>query len=243
MILYPVPDVSARTAALLTGRVDWGRAAGARHGRTPEGVQHGGRDQPDPPCLALHPQPRAGRADRRHSRAQGAQPRDRPRRTGQAAGRLRGRVGRPGAARPSLVRQSQLQDRLRSAAAKQLLADAGYGPGNHLKLKLSISTSGSGQMYPADHDEAIQQNFAQVNVDLEIEVFEWNALLARNRQGAAAPEKPRFRRDQTTAITPWTPTRRSCASPTASWCRRAAAIGRHRRSRARCAGRRGPQRR
>ncbi len=43
-------------------------------------------------------------------------------------------------------------------------------------------------MYPLIMNEFIQQNLADVGVDMEVEVFEWNALTARSRAGAAAPE-------------------------------------------------------
>ncbi len=44
------------------------------------------------------------------------------------------------------------------AEAKRLLAEAGYGPQKKLKMKVAISTSGSGQMYPLIMNEFIQQH-------------------------------------------------------------------------------------
>jgi ABC-type transport system substrate-binding protein len=78
------------------------------------------------------------------------------------------------------------------AEAKRLLKEAGYDDAHRLKFKVAISTSGSGQMYPLVMNEFIQQNLADVGVDMEVEVFEWNALTARTRQGADAPENRGF---------------------------------------------------
>ncbi len=74
------------------------------------------------------------------------------------------------------------------AEAKKLLAEAGYGPDKRLKMKVAISTSGSGQMYPLIMNEFIQQQFAEVGVDLEFQVLDWNALLNLSRLGAKSPE-------------------------------------------------------
>ena len=78
------------------------------------------------------------------------------------------------------------------AEAKKLLAEAGYGPGKKLKTKIAISTSGSGQMYPLIMNEAIQQQWAEVGIDVEFQVMDWNALLNFMRQGAKAPEAAPF---------------------------------------------------
>jgi len=87
-----------------------------------------------------------------------------------------------------VVRQSVVRDKFDPAEARRLLKEAGYDDAHHLKFKVAISTSGSGQMYPLIMNEFIQQNLADVGVDMEVEVFEWNALTARSRAGAAAPE-------------------------------------------------------
>lgn len=76
--------------------------------------------------------------------------------------------------------------------ARRLLKEAGYDDKKRLKFTVAISTSGSGQMYPLVMNEYIQQNLADVGVDLQLEVFEWNALTKRSRLGAAAPENRTF---------------------------------------------------
>ncbi len=70
------------------------------------------------------------------------------------------------------------------AAAKKLLAEAGYGPGKRLKVKALISPSGSGQMLPLPMNEYIQQSLAEVGIDVEFVVVEWNTMINIWRAGA-----------------------------------------------------------
>ncbi|MCA0304076.1 MAG: ABC transporter substrate-binding protein [Proteobacteria bacterium] len=72
------------------------------------------------------------------------------------------------------------------AAAKKLLAEAGFGPDKPLKAKILISASGSGQMQPLPMNEYIQQNLADVGIKVEFDVVEWNALINIWRAGAKA---------------------------------------------------------
>jgi ABC-type transport system substrate-binding protein len=72
--------------------------------------------------------------------------------------------------------------------AKKLLAEAGYGPSHPLKVKFLISTAGSGQMQPLPMNEFIQENLRDVGVEVTLDVMEWEALRARRRAGADAPE-------------------------------------------------------
>ena len=70
------------------------------------------------------------------------------------------------------------------AAAKKLLAEAGYGPSNPVKVKVLISASGSGQMQPLPMNEYIQQNLAEVGIKVDFDVVEWNAMINMWRAGA-----------------------------------------------------------
>ena len=75
------------------------------------------------------------------------------------------------------------------AEAKKLLAEAGYGPGKKVKIKIAISTSGSGQMYPLIMNEAIQQQWDEVGIEVELpgDGLERAAELhAPGRQGAGS---------------------------------------------------------
>jgi peptide/nickel transport system substrate-binding protein len=70
--------------------------------------------------------------------------------------------------------------------AKKLLAEAGYGPGNPLKLRFMISPSGSGQMQPLPMNELVQEQLKAVGVNLEFEVVEWNGLREQRAKGPLA---------------------------------------------------------
>ena len=72
------------------------------------------------------------------------------------------------------------------AAAKKLLAEAGYGPDKPITTKILISASGSGQMQPLPMNEFVQQSLAEVGIKVEFEVVEWNTLINIWRAGAKA---------------------------------------------------------
>lgn len=72
--------------------------------------------------------------------------------------------------------------------ARRLLAEAGFGPRNPVRIRLIISPSGSGQMQPLPMNELIQQNLRAVGIEAEFDVMDWEALRARRRAGAEAPE-------------------------------------------------------
>ena len=73
------------------------------------------------------------------------------------------------------------------AAARKLMAEAGFSARNPLRTKVAISTSGSGQMQPLTMNEAVQQNLKEIGIEITFEVLEWNALLGIWREGAKAP--------------------------------------------------------
>jgi ABC-type transport system substrate-binding protein len=69
-------------------------------------------------------------------------------------------------------------------AAKALMKEAGYGPDKRIKTKVIISPSGSGQMLPLPMNEYIQQNLAEIGIDVEYEVADWNTVINIWRAGA-----------------------------------------------------------
>lgn len=73
------------------------------------------------------------------------------------------------------------------AEARRLMKEVGYSKEKPLSVKAIISTSGSGQMQPLLMNEFIQQNLAEVGIKVDLEVLEWNALLANWRAGAKDP--------------------------------------------------------
>jgi len=72
--------------------------------------------------------------------------------------------------------------------ARKYLATAGYGPKNPCKVTFLISTSGSGQMQPLPMNEAVKENLDDVGFEVTLNAMDWEALRARRRAGAMAPE-------------------------------------------------------
>jgi len=70
------------------------------------------------------------------------------------------------------------------AAAKKLMAEAGYGPNKPLKTKILISASGSGQMQPLPMNEFVQQSLDEIGIKVDLEVVDWNTLINIWRAGA-----------------------------------------------------------
>jgi peptide/nickel transport system substrate-binding protein len=70
------------------------------------------------------------------------------------------------------------------AAARKLMAEAGFGPGKPLKTKILISPSGSGQMQPLPMNEFVQQSLAEIGIEVEFVVVDWNTLINIWRAGA-----------------------------------------------------------
>jgi len=73
-------------------------------------------------------------------------------------------------------------------AARALLKEAGYGPGKPCAVTFLISTAGSGQMQPLPMNEAIKESLEDVGFAVTLQAMDWEALRARRRAGAAAPE-------------------------------------------------------
>ncbi len=74
------------------------------------------------------------------------------------------------------------------AKGKALLAEAGFTPQKPLSFKMMISSSGSGQMLPLPMNEFVQQNLKDAcGVNVEFDVVEWQVLL---NQARAEPDSP-----------------------------------------------------
>lgn len=73
------------------------------------------------------------------------------------------------------------------AAATKLMAEAGFSKAKPLAVKAIISPSGSGQMQPMPMNELIQQNLAEIGINVDFVVMDWNALVASWRAGAKDP--------------------------------------------------------
>jgi peptide/nickel transport system substrate-binding protein len=69
-------------------------------------------------------------------------------------------------------------------AARKLMTEAGYSAAKPMKVKVLTSASGSGQMQPVPMNELMQQNLKECFFDVQLDVIEWNAVFTNWREGA-----------------------------------------------------------
>jgi peptide/nickel transport system substrate-binding protein len=185
MVLLPIPESNARTAALLSGQVDWIEAP------APDAIaqikQRGF-------VIQANEEPHVW--PWQFSRVEGSPWNDiRVRkaanlcidREGMKDGLLSGLMapatgtvepGHPWRGTPTFEIKYDLP------AAQALMKDAGYGPNKKLTVKIQTSASGSGQMLPLPMNEYIQQALAECYFDVQLDVIEWNTLFTNWRRGA-----------------------------------------------------------
>ena len=72
------------------------------------------------------------------------------------------------------------------AAARALMAQAGYTKANPLKAKVIIAQGGTGQMLSLPMNEYVQQSLAEINIQITFEVVELENLYLHWRAGAKA---------------------------------------------------------
>ena len=187
VVMLPMPEANARTAALLSGQVDWIEA-------------------PSPDAMAAI-QARGNKVyfnQQPHvwpwqlSFAEGSPWLDK--RVRQAAnlcvdrgGMLKllgGMMGVPkGTVPPSHPwwGNPKFDIRYDPEAAKKLMAEAGHSAAKPLKVKVQISASGSGQMQPLPMNEFVQQSLKGCFFDVQFDVIEWNTLFTNWRKGVKDP--------------------------------------------------------
>jgi peptide/nickel transport system substrate-binding protein len=188
MVLLPMPEANARTAALLSGQVDWVEAPAPD--ALPEIKQRGFK-------LYSNEEPHVW--PWQFSRVEGSPWNDiRVRkaanlcvdRDGLKDGLLAGLMvpatgtfepGHPWRGNPTF------QIKYDKEAAQKLMQEAGYGPNKHLAVKVQTSASGSGQMLPLPMNEYLQQALAECYFDVQLDVIEWNTLFTNWRRGAKDP--------------------------------------------------------
>lgn len=73
------------------------------------------------------------------------------------------------------------------AAGKALMEQAGHSATKPLKVKIQTSASGSGQMQPLPMNEFIQETLKACHFDVQFDVVEWNTLFSGWRLGAKDP--------------------------------------------------------
>src|ERR1700709_324456 len=182
MVLLPMPEANARTAALLSGQVDWVEAP------APDAVaeikQRGFVIQSNEAPQVWPWQ---------FSRVEGSPWNDiRVRkaanlcvdREGLKEGLLAGLMvpatgtfepGHPWRGKPTF------EIKYDKPAAQKLMQEAGFGPNKKLTVKIQTSASGSGQMLPLPMNEYLQQALAECSFDVQLDVIEWNTLFTNWR--------------------------------------------------------------
>jgi peptide/nickel transport system substrate-binding protein len=187
VVLLPLPEASARTAALMSGQVDWIEAPApdavdaikARGFKVYSNLQpHLWPWQfsmlPDSPFRDLKVRQAANLCLDRASLKE-------------LLGGLM--VEATGVAEPGDPWRGNpsFQIRYDVAAGQKLMQQAGYSASKPVKVKVQTSASGSGQMQPLPMNEFIQQSLKQCWFDVEFDVVEWNTLFSSWRLGAKDP--------------------------------------------------------
>jgi peptide/nickel transport system substrate-binding protein len=185
LVLLPIPEANSRTAALLSGQVDW--IENPAPDALPQIKQRGF-------ILYKNEQPHVW--PWQFSRIEGSPWNDiRVRKAANLCidrdavkdGLLGGLMvtatgtfepGHPWRGNP------KFQIKFDPDAARKLMAEAGYSKDKPLKVKTQTSASGSGQMLPLPMNEFIQQSLAECFFEVELDVIEWNSLFTNWRKGA-----------------------------------------------------------
>ncbi|MBP9147541.1 MAG: ABC transporter substrate-binding protein [Rhodoferax sp.] len=187
LVLLPVPDASARVAALRSGQVDWIEAPPPDALDSLKGAGFSLVSNVYPHVWPWH-----------FSRLEGSPWNDiRVRKAANLAIDREGMkqllggmmVSAKGMVPPNSpwFGKPAFEVKYDVAAARDLMTQAGYSKSKPLKVKSIISPAGSGQMQPQLMNELIQQNLAEIGIQVEFDVRDWNALLANWRAGAKDP--------------------------------------------------------
>ena len=184
VVLLPIPDVNARTAALLSGQVDWIEAPAPD--TVPEIKKRGF-------VVYQNTQPHVW--PWQLSFAEGSPWLDK--RVRQAAnlcidrGELKDLLGGlmavpTGTYEPGHPWRGNptFQIKYDPDAARKMMTEAGFSAAKPVKVKVQTSASGSGQMQPLTMNEYVQQALKACFFDVELDVIEWNTLFNNWRQGA-----------------------------------------------------------
>ena len=187
VVMLPMPEANARTAALLSGQVDWIEAP------SPDAM---GAIQGRGNKIYFNQQPHVW--PWQLSFAEGSPWLDK--RVRQAAnlcidrgGLLKLMGGMMGVPKGTYAPghpwwgSPKFDIRYDPETAKKLMAEAGHSAAKPLKVKVQISASGSGQMQPLPMNEFVQQSLKACGFDVQFDVIEWNTLFTNWRKGAKDP--------------------------------------------------------
>ncbi|MFC7619130.1 ABC transporter substrate-binding protein [Microlunatus sp. GCM10028923] len=182
IVLYPQPEAASRLSMLMSGEVDWAEVPSPdaldqlesdgyviHLGKYPHGIM---------PRFNVFRPPFAGNLKLRQALNYALD------REGTAA--LINNVGYPASqyvyeGHPAYAKDNPGYhydvDR-----AKQLLAEAGYQPGE-LTITFGYTTGGSGNMYPDVMVQKLQADFAAIGVGVNLQPMEWNTLISVGLDG------------------------------------------------------------
>ena len=187
VVMLPMPEANARTAALLGGQVDWieAPAPDAMPQITQRGFKIYSNAQPHVWPWQLSFAEGSPWLDKRVRQAANLCV-DRGGLKQMLGGMMaepKGTVppGHPWWGNPKFDIKYDVK------AAQALMAQAGHSAAKPLKVKVQISASGSGQMQPLPMNEFVQQSLKACYFDVEFDVIEWNTLFTNWRKGAKDP--------------------------------------------------------
>jgi peptide/nickel transport system substrate-binding protein len=184
VVMLPLPEANSRTAALLSGQVDWieAPAPDALDTIKARGFKLYSNPQPHVWPWQLSFAPGSPWLDKRVRQAANLCV-DRTSMKQLLGGQMAEATGTVEPGHPWRGKP-QFQIRYDADAARKLMTEAGYSAAKPIKVKVQISSSGSGQMQPLPMNEFIQQNLKQCYFDVQFDVIEWNTLFTNWRIGA-----------------------------------------------------------
>lgn len=187
VVLLPLPEANARTAALMSGQVDWieAPAPDAFDAIKSRGFVIYSNEQPHVWPWQLSFNEGSPWLDRRvrHAANLCVNRGELKQLLGGMMGEPKGTVppGHPWWGNPTFDIKYDPE------AARKLMAEAGYSKAKPIKVKVQTSASGSGQMQPLPMNEYVQQNLKECYFDVTFDVVEWNTLFTNWRKGAKDP--------------------------------------------------------
>ncbi len=187
VVMLPMPEANARTAALLSGQVDWieAPAPDAMDQIRQRGFKIYSNPQPHvwPWQLSFVPGSPWLNKDVRQAANLCVDREGLRTMLGGMMGIPKGTVppGHPWWGNPKFDIRYDVK------AAQALMQKAGYSAAKPMKAKVQISASGSGQMQPLPMNEFVQQSLKACYIDIEFDVIEWNTLFTNWRLGAKDP--------------------------------------------------------
>ncbi|SQF98689.1 extracellular solute-binding protein [Paucimonas lemoignei] len=187
VVLIPLPEANARTAALLSGQVDWieAPAPDAMEQIKSKKFKIYSNGQPHLWPWQFSFAPGSPWLDKRVRQAANLCL-DRSELKAYLGGYMQEATGIYEKDSP-WYGNPEFKIRYDQAAAQKLMADAGFSKDKPVKVKVLTSASGSGQMQPLPMNEYIQQSLKGCYFDVDIAVTEWNTLFSGWRLGAKDP--------------------------------------------------------